>query len=131
MVLGLPGAAPYTGSLASLPGLPGLPTFWTTWQSVAHGLPGFFAPHAAAWLSPHTSLEPTQAGYYHTQALRDTLSISPIVTLGLISWVCVAWEFNTSFIAATAETAGTSRENRQSVFGMGDGRQRLAGKRGR
>jgi len=37
-------------------------------------LPGFFAPHAAAWLSPHTSLEPTQAGYYHTQALRDTLA---------------------------------------------------------
>lgn len=64
----------HKGLPALWPGLPGLPTFWTTWQSVAHGLPGFFAPHAAAWLSPHTSLEPTQAGYYHTQALRDTLA---------------------------------------------------------
>lgn len=64
----------HKGLPALWPGLPGLPTFWTTWQSVTHGLPGFFAPHPSAWLSPHLPLEPAQAGYYHTAALRDTLA---------------------------------------------------------
>ncbi len=52
------------------------------------------------------------------QALRDAVSISPIVTLGMISWVCVAWEFNTSFIAATVHAKGLERNESPELYAM-------------
>jgi NTE family protein len=38
------------------------------------GLPGFFAPHHRAWLSPHLALGDESSGYYETSRLRDTLA---------------------------------------------------------
>lgn len=52
------------------------------------------------------------------QGLRDTLSISPIVSLGLISWICIAWEFNTSFIAATVHAKGLERSDSPELYAM-------------
>ena len=64
----------HKGLSAIWPGLPGLPTAWTTLSAVGQGLPGFFAPNLSAWLSPHLPLDEDATGYYHTTALRDTLS---------------------------------------------------------
>ena len=85
----------HKGLAALWPGLPGLPTAWTTWQSLTHGLPGFFTPHPAAWVGPHVPLEPSEAGYYHTAALCDTLASltdperlragSPRLTVGAVN----------------------------------------------
>lgn len=55
-------------------GLPGLPTAWSALSTIGQGLPGFFAPHHPAWLSPHLPLTEEETGYYHTTALRDTLA---------------------------------------------------------
>lgn len=55
-------------------GLPGLPTIWTTLSAMNQGLPGFFAPHHRAWLSPHLALGDETSGYYETSRLRDTLA---------------------------------------------------------
>jgi len=63
----------HKGLPALWPGLPGLPTFWTSLQSVSQGLPGFFTPNHRAWLGQHVTLDETEAGYYHTTALRNTL----------------------------------------------------------
>ena len=43
-------------------GLPGLPTIWTTLSAMNQGLPGFFAPHHRAWLSPHLALGDETSG---------------------------------------------------------------------
>lgn len=85
----------HRGLAALWPGLPGQPNFWTNWQAVTQGLPGFFAPHHAAWLGPHVPLEPTQAGYYQTAALHDSLTSltdsdclragSPRLTVGAVN----------------------------------------------
>jgi NTE family protein len=64
----------HKGLPALWPGLPGLPTAWTTLSAIGQGLAGFFAPNPRAWLSPHLPLDPQDAGYYHTSALRETLS---------------------------------------------------------
>jgi NTE family protein len=64
----------HKGLSAIWPGPPGLPTLWTTLSAVGQGLPGFFAPNPLAWLSQHLPLEEDATGYYHTAALRDTLS---------------------------------------------------------
>jgi NTE family protein len=63
----------HKGLPALWPGLPGLPTFWTTLSAMNQGLPGFFAPHHRAWLSPHLPLDDEATGYYETSRLRDTL----------------------------------------------------------
>ena len=86
---GLPAMVP------GLPGLPGLPTLWTTLNAVGQGLPGFFTPNPRAWISPHLPLDEHAAGYYQTQALRDTLSslvdldamgpASPRLTVGAVN----------------------------------------------
>lgn len=41
--------------------------------TIAAGIPSFFRPNLAAFVSPHTPLGPEQAGYYSTEPLRDTL----------------------------------------------------------
>lgn len=64
----------HKGLPAVWPGLPGLPTLWTTLSAMQQGLPGFFAPHHRAWLSPHLPLNEDTAGYYETSRLRDTLT---------------------------------------------------------
>ncbi len=64
----------HKGLPALWPGLPGLPTFWTTMSAMNQGLPGFFAPHHHARLSPHLSLNEETSGYYETSRLRDTLA---------------------------------------------------------
>lgn len=64
----------HKGLPALWPGLPGLPTLWTTWSAMNQGLPGFFAPHHRAWLSPHLPLGEETSGYYETSRLRDTLA---------------------------------------------------------
>ncbi len=63
----------HKGLPALWPGLSGLPTAWTTLSAVGQGLPGFFTPHHAAWLSPHLPLPEDATGYYDTAALHDTL----------------------------------------------------------
>jgi NTE family protein len=62
------------GLLALWPGLPGLPGFWSNLSAISQGLPGFFAPHHRAWLSPHLALGEESSGYYETSRLRDTLA---------------------------------------------------------
>jgi len=64
----------HKGLPAQWPGLPGLPTIWTTLSAMNQGLPGFFAPHHRAWLSPHLALGDETSGYYETSRLRDTLA---------------------------------------------------------
>ena len=64
----------HKGLPAIWPGVPGLPTLWTTLSAMNLGLPGFFAPHHRAWLSPHLPLEEETSGYYETSRLRDTLA---------------------------------------------------------
>lgn len=41
--------------------------------TIAAGIPSFFRPNLAAFVSPHTPFSPEQAGYYSTEPLRDTL----------------------------------------------------------
>jgi NTE family protein len=41
--------------------------------TIAAGIPTFFRPNLAAFVSPHTPLGPEQAGYYSTAPLRETL----------------------------------------------------------
>ncbi len=41
--------------------------------AIASGIPSFFRPNLAAFVSPHTPLGPEQAGYYSAKPLRDTL----------------------------------------------------------
>ena len=41
--------------------------------SVANGVPAFFQPQLAAFLSPHVPLGPDAAGYYTTRPLAETL----------------------------------------------------------
>ena len=43
-------------------------------QTVSQGLPGFFRPRHAAFISPHTVLGAEEAGYYSVDPLRETLS---------------------------------------------------------
>lgn len=64
----------HKGLPALWPGLPGLPTIWTTLSAMNQGLPGFFAPHHRAWLSPHMQLGEETSAYYETSLLRDTLT---------------------------------------------------------
>lgn len=73
----------HKGLSALWPGLPGLPTFWTTLSAMNQGLPGFFAPHHRAWLSPHLALGEETSGYYETSRLRDTLD--GLVDSGLLT----------------------------------------------
>lgn len=64
----------HRGIAALWPGLPGLPTAWTALSAIGQGMPGFFAPHPPAWFSAHLPLAEDATGYYHTAALRETLS---------------------------------------------------------
>jgi len=64
----------HKGLPALLPGVPGLPTFWTALQAVSQGLPGFFRPNYRAWMGQHVGLDEDDAGYYHTNELRETLA---------------------------------------------------------
>lgn len=64
----------HKGLPALWPGLPGLPGFWSNLSAISQGLPGFFAPHHRAWLSPHLTLGEEASGYYETSRLRDTLA---------------------------------------------------------
>ena len=41
--------------------------------TVSRGVPGFFAPNPRSWLGTHTTLDVTEAAYYTTAPLRDTL----------------------------------------------------------
>lgn len=41
--------------------------------AITAGVPNFFRPNPAAFLSPHTSLGPEQAGYYSVEPLAETL----------------------------------------------------------
>jgi len=52
----------------------GLPHTAANLSTVSQGIPGFFAPNPAAWLSPHLKLGVEQAAYYDTDPLRATLS---------------------------------------------------------
>ena len=60
---------------------PGLSQFMPPWMgaaarnavAVTSGVPSFFQPHAAAFLSPHLPLGPDAAGYYTTHPLMETL----------------------------------------------------------
>lgn len=64
----------HKGLPALWPGPPGLPGFWSNLSAISRGLPGFFAPHHRAWLSPHLTLGQEATGYYETSRLRDTLA---------------------------------------------------------
>jgi predicted acylesterase/phospholipase RssA len=44
------------------------------WLAVSTGIAGFFKPRALAFLSPHLTLGPGEAGYYSVTRLKDTLS---------------------------------------------------------
>ncbi len=46
---------------------------WSRLESVLQGVPGFFRPNPAAWLYPDNELGEDAAGYYRTDALRNTL----------------------------------------------------------
>lgn len=60
---------------------PSLANFMPTWMSAAmrnaatvvSGVPSFFQPQPAAFLSPHIPLGPDSAGYYTTAPLMETL----------------------------------------------------------
>ena len=60
---------------------PSLANFMPAWMSasarnataVMSGVPSFFQPQAAAFLSPHLPLGPDAAGYYTTRPLMETL----------------------------------------------------------
>ena len=56
----------------------GLPAWAATaarnFQSIASGVPSFFSPNPAAFISPHAPLGPDDAGYYTVDPLRRTLS---------------------------------------------------------
>lgn len=41
--------------------------------AISAGIPSFFRPNLAAFVSPHTPLGPDQAGYYSVEPLKDTL----------------------------------------------------------
>ena len=55
----------------------GLPAWMATaarnLQSISTGVPSFFSPNPAAFLSPHAPLGPDDAGYYTVDPLRRTL----------------------------------------------------------
>jgi NTE family protein len=55
----------------------GLPAWMATaarnFQSITAGVPAFFSPNPAAFLSPHAPLGPDDAGYYSVSPLRRTL----------------------------------------------------------
>ncbi|MHB1668623.1 patatin-like phospholipase family protein [Thiomonas sp.] len=46
---------------------------WSRLEAVLQGVPGFFRPNPAAWLYPDNELGEDAAGYYRTDALRNTL----------------------------------------------------------
>jgi NTE family protein len=60
---------------------PGLSNFMPAWMAatarngvaVTSGVPSFFQPQPAAFLSPHLPLGPDAAGYYSTRPLMETL----------------------------------------------------------
>jgi NTE family protein len=60
---------------------PGLSNFMPAWMAatarnavaVTNGVPSFFQPQFAAFLSPHVPLGPDAAGYYTTRPLMETL----------------------------------------------------------
>jgi NTE family protein len=60
---------------------PGLSQYMPAWMAAAarnavavtSGVPAFFQPQPAAFLSPHLPLGPDSAGFYSTQPLADTL----------------------------------------------------------
>jgi len=41
--------------------------------TIGAGIPSFFRPNLAAFVSPHTPLGPDQAGYYSVEPLKDTM----------------------------------------------------------
>ncbi|MFA5964233.1 MAG: patatin-like phospholipase family protein [Sphingomonas sp.] len=51
-----------------------LAAMFRNWATVVGGLPAFFAPNAAAFASPHSSLGAEGAGYYSVDPLRQTLA---------------------------------------------------------
>jgi NTE family protein len=63
---------PRTG--VQLPFWPDFSSLLDTWQTIVGGIPGFFQPNSAAFLSPHLSLGTHEAGFYSTRDLDATLS---------------------------------------------------------
>jgi len=51
-----------------------LSTLWRNWTTIWSGLPAFFAPNAAAFISPHAHLGAEGAGYYSVDPMRRTLA---------------------------------------------------------
>ena len=54
-----------------------------SWSILAGGVPAFFSPRFASWLSPHTKVGLEQASYYTTEPLRRTLE--ELVDLDLLA----------------------------------------------
>jgi NTE family protein len=52
----------------------GLPNMAANLSTVSKGIPCFFVPNPAAWLSSHMPLGVEKAAYYSTAPLRDTLA---------------------------------------------------------
>ncbi len=52
----------------------GLPNIAANFATVSNGIPCFFVPNPAAWLSSHIPLGVEKAAYYSTAPLRETLS---------------------------------------------------------
>jgi len=52
----------------------GLPNMAANLSTVANGIPCFFVPNPAAWLSSHMPLGVERAAYYSTSPLRETLA---------------------------------------------------------
>jgi len=52
----------------------GLPNMAANLSTVSQGIPCFFVPNPAAWLSSHMPLGVEKAAYYSTAPLRETLS---------------------------------------------------------
>ena len=51
-----------------------LSTLWRNWATISSGLPAFFTPNAAAFVSPHATLGAEAAGYYSVEPMRRTLA---------------------------------------------------------
>jgi len=52
----------------------GLPNMAANLSTVSNGIPGFFVPNPAAWISSHMPLGVEGAAYYSTSPLRETLA---------------------------------------------------------
>lgn len=51
-----------------------LSNLWRNWATIWGGLPAFFDPNPAAFLSPHATLGAEGAGYYSVEPMRRTLA---------------------------------------------------------